>query len=217
VAQQKAVVQNPPRPPQPRPVRPEPVFVPPPGWNVGGQSGIKTALSDDTYEEAFGRKDPSRFNFIEHRHGETAKEIMIKLLPLFNIPCPGFKVSTKIPNNAVGCFSKPDIIILASELDDGDYYNIVDTVAHELIHAWQAYYGYHDEGSWRCWRGHDTFFFIKALEVDVKLDGCLQLYPYCLPLYKEVTEGELKGLTPQQAWDKLYPSRSRVVINGNWI
>lgn len=218
---QKAVIQTTSPPITSQPIKPEPVFVPPP-LPIPEPRGRKAkGPSDDFFEELFKRKDPSIFHFIEHPHGEMAKQIMITLLPLFNIPCPGFKVSTRLSNdpsrNIIGCFSNPDIIIKASELDDGNYERIVDLIKHELIHAWQAYYGFYDEGSWRYFLGHDAFFFIKALEVDVMLDHCLKLYPYCRPAYEEVTEGQLKGLTPEQAWKKLFPGKNRKVINGPWI
>lgn len=158
-----------------------------------------------------------------HPRYATLKQIMETVIPLYDgMPCPKLVIADKYSRelrsgvHINGFWDDPCVYILEDYLKKADYYDLVETMKHELIHAWQTYFGFnlHDNIFLRDLLGHDTFFFCKALELGVDIEHTLALYPDSQGAYNRLVQGGFKGMTPKQIWDKTNPGVERKVRNG---
>jgi hypothetical protein len=156
----------------------------------------------------------------EHPHYAALKQIMETVIPLYDgMPCPKLRIASfRLPGHehADGWWEDPYVYILEDFLKETKYYDWVGLVKHELVHAWQAYFGFKldDNVFMRGQKGHDTYFFWKALDVNVSVKDTLRRYPDSEALYKAVTEGKFKGMTAEQMWNTTMPGKKRKVRNG---
>jgi hypothetical protein len=78
--------------------------------------------------------------------------------------------------------------IQVSEKAAGDYVCLMelkDTVKHELVHAWVHWKGYNSHEH----EGHNIYFFWKAHQLGLDLEGVFEKYPGSRKLYKKVLGG----------------------------
>lgn len=77
---------------------------------------------------------------------------------------------------------KPVIYVNPDYADNASYRGMVDTVMHELIHAWVDWRNLRDETA----DGHGTPFIRKALELGVSLDYTLAAFPESRRIYEKL-------------------------------